>query len=429
MRPLLLLVLFVVAAVPASARGDAGDGGLEADAGLVATQDAGAQDAGAEAPAIVLDAGAAAVPVADAGVTVTVTAAQPAAPVLRVAEVAASTQVGGYAELTYNRPGDQTPVVDFRRFVLFLGHDFDAHFRVYSELEVEHAVSSASDQGEVEVEQAYADYLHREAFNLRAGLVLMPVGIINQLHEPPTFNGVDRPLVDTEIIPSTWREPAIGAWGRFLDDFRYQVYLVDGMRAAGFTARGIREGHQEGQLARARSGAVVARLDYQPLNVLALGLSGYAGSANQGELPDGAGRLNLGELDLRFDWRGLALRGEVAALHVARADLIPTSDGSPVGSTQYGLYLEAGYDLMPLLRPGTEARLVLYGRYQRVDTQAHVEGNLPAADASEVQVFEGGLTFRPIPELALKADVRQLGHPLAPDADLTYLDLGLGWMF
>jgi hypothetical protein len=425
MRTLVSLLVLLAAAGVANAD----DGGEPQDAGLATPLDAGALaevDAGSALDAGPLDGGS----IAPAPVSAAALPPEPALPAHLVA-LTSSTQLGGYAELTYNRLGDQAPIIDLRRFVLSVAHDFDAHLRVYTELEVEHAVTSGKDQGEVEVEQAYAEYLHRDWLNLRAGLVLMPVGIINQQHEPPTFHGVDRPLVDTAVIPSTWREPGVGAWGRVAEDFRYQVYLVDGMRGSGFTAGGIREGHQEGQLARARSGALVARVDFQPLNTLDVGLSGYAGSANQGELPEGAGRLTLGELDLRFDWRGLVLRGEVAALHVTRADLIPVEgrDGPPVGSTQYGLYAEVGYDVMPLLRCGCDWQLVVYVRYQRVDTQAHVEGPLRPDDAAEVQIFEGGVTFRPIPELALKGDVRRISHPIVSGADLTALDLGLGWMF
>ena len=120
---------------------------------------------------------------------------------------------GGYGELTLNAPGkyvlDSPPeaTIDLRRFVLFFGHNFSDRLRFYSELEVEHAVSSAGDRGEAEVEQAYIDGLLSRRVSLRGGLMIVPVGIINVYHEPPTFNGVDRPAVDTYVIPTTWREP------------------------------------------------------------------------------------------------------------------------------------------------------------------------------------------------------------------------------
>src|SRR5262249_28508937 len=98
---------------------------------------------------------------------------------------------GGYGEITLNAPSNGDAVVDFRRFVLFFGHDFNERIRFYSEVEVEHAVASATDLGEAEIEQGYLDGLFNKHFNLRGGLVIMPMGIVNVYHEPPSFNGVD----------------------------------------------------------------------------------------------------------------------------------------------------------------------------------------------------------------------------------------------
>jgi hypothetical protein len=112
---------------------------------------------------------------------------------------------GGYGELTLNVPSNAPGVVDLRRFVLFFGHNFTDRIRFYSEFEVEHAVASSTDKGEAEVEQAYLDGLLSRRLNLRGGLILMPMGIVNVYHEPPSFNGVDRPDVDQFVIPSTWR--------------------------------------------------------------------------------------------------------------------------------------------------------------------------------------------------------------------------------
>ena len=146
------------------------------------------------------------------------------------------TAIGGYGELTLNAPSNAPAVVDLRRFVLYVGHNFNEHLRFYSEVEVEHAIASSSDQGEVEIEQAYLDGLFGRRLNLRGGLIIMPVGIINVYHEPPTFNGVDRPDVDVLIIPSTWREPGFGIFGELATGLNYQLYLVNGFNASGFSA-------------------------------------------------------------------------------------------------------------------------------------------------------------------------------------------------
>src|SRR5215831_20189853 len=112
--------------------------------------------------------------------------APPLAPVLPPAGQVApapelgGTAIGGYGELTYNKLEGTPAIVDLRRLVLYVGHRFSDRFRFVSEIEVEHAVSSADDRGEVEIEQAYLDWSISPRLNLRGGLVLMPVGIINQ---------------------------------------------------------------------------------------------------------------------------------------------------------------------------------------------------------------------------------------------------------
>src|SRR5450432_2642655 len=185
---------------------------------------------------------------------------------LRREAAASPTAIGGYGELTLNAPSNSPAVIDLRRLVLFVGHNFSDRIRFYSELEVEHAVASSDDRGEFEVEQAYLDGLFSRHFNLRAGLIIMPVGIINVYHEPPTFNGVDRPDVDTLVIPSTWREAGFGIFGELAPALSYQLYVVSSFDANRFTAEaGIREGHQEAQLASASDYGAVLRLTYEPV--------------------------------------------------------------------------------------------------------------------------------------------------------------------
>ena len=270
------------------------------------------------------------------------------------------TAVGGYGELTLNAPSNAPAVVDLRRFVLFVGHNFTDRIRFYSEVEVEHAVSSAEDAGEVEIEQAYVDGLLSRRLNLRAGLILMPVGIINIYHEPPTFNGVDRPEVDTLIIPSTWREPGFGIFGELTTGVAYQLYLINGLNANGFTAEtAVADGHQEGMLAAARDFGAVGRLTYEPMLATILGVSGYfATSGNSLRATVGNVPVGLWEIDARTRYRGFTARaefamlfiGETAALNQALAANDPTVS-LPVAKRSQGGYLEAGYDMMRLLLP------------------------------------------------------------------------------
>ena len=172
--------------------------------------------------------------------------------------------VAGYMDFHLNKDAGQPFRPDFHRFVLLFGHSFSDRIKFWSELEVEHAlVEGGEESGEVALEQAYLDFLIKPAFNLRAGMMLTPVGIINERHEPPAFNGVERPFVETVIIPTTWRELGFGFTGDLGRGFRYRAYLTSSLDASRFDAEtGISNGRTAGFDASFRNPAKVARLEY-----------------------------------------------------------------------------------------------------------------------------------------------------------------------
>lgn len=357
---------------------------------------------------------------------------------IRQLSAPSATAIGGYGELTLNAPAVAPSVVDLRRLVLFVGHNFTDRLRFYSELEVEHAVSSADDRGEFEVEQAYLDGLFNRHFNLRGGLIIMPVGIINVYHEPPTFNGVDRPEVDTLVIPSTWREAGFGAFGEITTGLSYQVYAVTGFNANGFTAEsGIAEGHQEAQLAYAGDAGLVARLTYEPRLATILGLSGYAATSGN-TLRDTVGRVPLGliEADARTRFRGFTARaelaflfiGDTAALNQALLSGTPDQMGAgPVASQLKGGYLEAAYDLLRLAAPSSNQSLTVFFRFDYANTQAAVAAGFTANPAFVRYAETAGLVYRPIPEIALKGDYRR--HEFGAGPSYNELAAAITWMF
>jgi hypothetical protein len=348
----------------------------------------------------------------------------------------AGTAVGGYGELTLNAPSNGPAIVDLRRFVLFVGHNFTDRIRFYSEVEVEHAVASSEDPGEIEIEQAYLDGLVSRWVNLRAGLILMPVGIINIYHEPPTFNGVDRPLVDTLIIPSTWREPGLGIFGELATGLAYQLYLINGFNANGFTAEAaVADGHQEGMLAAARDFGAVGRLSYEPILATVFGASGYyATSGNSLRSTVGSVPVGMFELDARTRYQGFTARaelamlfiGDTAALNTALEAAEPTTS-LPVAKRSQGGYLEAGYDLMRLIAPSIDHSVTLFGRYDYANTQASVVAPRVADQTLIRHIFTAGLVYRPIPHIALKGDYRR--HWFGAGPGFNELAAALAWMF
>lgn len=352
---------------------------------------------------------------------------------------------GGYGELTLNVPGkylldpSDHAVVDLRRFVLFFGHNFTDRLRFYSEVEVEHAISSASDHGEAEIEQAYLDGLLDRRFNLRGGLINIPVGIVNVYHEPPTLNGVDRPAVDLYVVPTTWREAGVGVFGEIIQGLRYQAYLVNGFNANGFTAAAaIRDGHQEAQLARASDFGGVVRLDWEPRLGTVVGASGYRATSGN-SLTDAVGKVpvTLLEVDARTRRGGFSARaqiavlfiGDAAALDAARRDATPpgTRVPDPVSAQARGGYLEAGYDLLGLVSPGNPQSVTLFGRFDYVDTQADVPAGFTANPALRRTIYTAGLVYRPVLEVALKLDYRR--HTFDAGEGRNEVASAITWMF
>ena len=333
---------------------------------------------------------------------------------------------GAYGEAFLIHEGDSTEA-NLERFVLFFGHSFTDWARLYSEVEIE-------DAKEVEVEQAYIELNPFRRIGLRAGLVLVPVGLVNLLHEPPTFNGVERPTVDQIIVPTTWREIGLGIFGELTEGLQYQLYVMNGLNAAGFSgATGIRGGRGEGSEARSRDPAVTARLDYGGILGFNVGASFYYGQADQGEAALDGVRVAIVEADARYARYGLRLRGEYARIFIRDAekvtDFLRAADPSAeaVGSAQQGFYLEGGYDLFHLAGR-SDQQLVPFVRYENANTHASL-ANVPNPGTSDAQQFvTAGLTYLPHPQIALKFDYRRrLEDP--PQGEKNRYSFGIGFMF
>ncbi|HEX7253804.1 MAG TPA: hypothetical protein VF376_13055 [Thermoanaerobaculia bacterium] len=350
--------------------------------------------------------------------------------------------IGGYGESLYQNfaqknqigePSSQTDQATQLRAVVYLGYKFDEHFLFNSELEYANAVVASDKNGEAEVEFAYLDYLHSRAANARAGLVLIPMGLVNQLHEPTTFLGARRPDVEQIIIPSTWRELGLGGYGQS-GPFSYYGYLVNGLNAARYSAEGIGEGSQEGSEALARNWAFTGRLDYTGTPGLLVGVSFFTGDAGQGHVtPSGVSvKAPTTVWDAHVDWRwqGLWLRGLYAGSHVGQADLVNQLNGfvgdESVGSRQEGWYLQGAFDVLSLW-PGSRMGLLPYVRYEQYDTQASVPTGYERNPANDIHELTLGLAFKPIDQLVLKVDWQERRD--AAQTGVNQWNFALGYIF
>jgi hypothetical protein len=347
------------------------------------------------------------------------------------------TTIGGYGEVHYtNATGPDTPgEVNVRRFVLYLAHSFSERLAFRSELEVEDTkVEGGEEGGEVALEQLYLDYTLSPAAIIRAGLVLPPIGIINETHEPPTFNGVERPAFDRDVIPSTWRDIGVGLVGALpgSSGVSYRVYFLNGLVASGFSAdAGIRGGRQEGKEASFANPSLTGRLEWARPGLRLGGSFWYGGSANQ-DPALGTGTFDnavaLVSADARYEVGPFMFRGVVANVSIADADLIDAAYGSGVGSRIAGGYVEGAYNLLGTLAPASAQQLNAFVRHERYNTQAGVPSGVTRDDALARRVTTFGLSYKPVYNVVFKGDY-QLRRNRAGVGEDEQLSLGVGYQF
>ncbi len=365
---------------------------------------------------------------------------------------AANTTVSSYGEIGYSRPTKQVGAsnTDVQRAVIGMQHRFDDRTKMVAEWEWEHAITSADDSGESEVEQLWVEREFDNGVKGRAGLFLMPVGLLNQTHEPTAYYGVYRPDTDTKIIPSTWREVGLGANGDLADGLNWDVALTTAPNLANWDAgsteardRGpLQSIHGEGQFAAARTFGGVAALNWRGVPGLWLGgsvvydnigqsQSGFAGNGSTMLMVEGHARYQRGGLDLAAE----AVRGQING--ATRFDqLLATGDfESPtlVPHLFYGGYVQAAYR-MPV---GVDYSLVPFVRYEVLNTAAGF-GSLPASSGGvkspDEKILTMGASLNVGEGIVLKADYRDYRLHKLPDTDEHFtlgnsLNLGLGFAF
>ena len=341
--------------------------------------------------------------------------------------------LSGYMDFHFNKERSEPGQLDFHRFVLLFGHSFSERIKFWSELEVEHAfVEGGEEKGEVELEQAYLDFLIKPYFNLRAGMLLAPVGIINERHEPPAFNGVERPFVETFIIPTTWFDAGFGATGEFGNGFRYRAYLMSGLDASQFDAElGLGNGRQHGFRSSFRNPAKTARVEYSGLRRLTLGLSGYSGYAGF-NLRSVNPRVDIVSFDGRYSTGRLDFRGLFARSYVSRARelnfALQRDRGSlpNIARQMQGYYMEPAVHVLPrrFRHDG-----VVFARYERFNTQYRMPQGFQPLPQFDRSAWVIGATYKPNADVALKFDYVFNRNASSVVRARDAVNVGIGWWF
>lgn len=358
--------------------------------------------------------------------------------------------IGGYGEVHYNQVLDKSKrtngTLDVHRMVLFFGYNFSKKTQFVTEVEMEYA-------NELWVEQMFVQHKLTDFMNVKAGLLLIPMGIINEFHEPTTFNGVERPLIDNKIAPSTWREVGIGFSGNILPaSLKYQVYMVNGASSYDGTSglfngsNGIRSGRQKGTKSYISTPNFTGKIDYYGIRGLNIGLAGYFGKS-QSKLYNNLDATNttlvakadssvvgmsmLG-LDARYNYKGLELRGQAYYTSFSNTEQYnkftrKSGKFNDLGESMMGYYIEAGYNVLRLF-PEAKMELVPFVRYQDYNMHLTVNANQTAKKDYAGSVVTTGLTLRLAKGVVAKADV-DFAKTEALTKSVATINAGIGVMF
>ncbi|OKS87577.1 hypothetical protein [Mucilaginibacter polytrichastri] len=331
-----------------------------------------------------------------------------------------STTIGGYGNAFYQRNSNLgTARADLERGVLFFGHKFNSQISFFSELEIEDAkVAGGQNGGEVSFEQAYLKFNLNANQYIVAGLFIPRIGILNENHLPNTFNGNERNYVETFIIPATWRELGVSLYGSLNRlPINYTIGIMNGLSSAAFThGTGLIDGRFEGRNASANNLAVTASLQYYAGNFKAQ-LSGYYGGtigaskrkADSLGLSSGlfAVPVALGEADVQYAHNGFSAKVLGTIVSIKDAASINRAYANNTPETEYGAYAELGYDLLyKLIRHSHPQQLILFVRDEKLDMNSKIPSNGITDGTLDQNYVVTGLTYLPIRNIALKADVR-----------------------
>lgn len=357
--------------------------------------------------------------------------------------------IGGYAQIDYNQPfGSDTRYngeLDIHRLVMLFGYNFSERTSFVTEIEFEHVT-------EVYIEQAFLQHRITDGINFRGGLMLIPMGIINEFHEPTTYNGVERPVIDSYLAPTTWREIGFGFTGVLLGpSIKYQAYLVNGFNSYNGNGMlggsgGFRKGRQKGAESIISHPNFTFKTEYFGLRGLNLGVSGYFGNTSS-SLYNGITRSDEGAvaradssivgiamagLDGRFTRGGLSLRGQLYYTIISNSERYNSFTGetgtpNDLGSHMSGYYIEASYNLLRGIE-STGYELTPFIRYSNYNTHHRVDESLTANSSYHKTIITAGAGLKLSNGAVLKCDIQLLKPESAGSFSKTF-NAGIGVMF
>lgn len=352
--------------------------------------------------------------------------------------------IGSYGEAHYNQDIVsgifQNGTADLHRVILFMGYKFTNKLQFFTEIEFEHV-------SELFVEQAYINYSVNSALNVKAGVILIPMGYVNEFHEPTLFNGVERPGVDKYIIPSTWQELGIGLHGIVKRaNIKYQIYAVNGLNGYNSGAvlsgkNGLRGARQKGAEGIARTPSVTGKLTFYGLNGLRLGVSGYYGNTESTKY-DGLARtdtpaiqqadstsvgVGMAAINAQYTLGKLQLTAVGSVTSISNSSAYNSYTGANLGKEIMGYYGEIAYRFNTK-KDADYPKLIPFVRYENFDTHNKVESNITRNDSYKREILTAGIGFQLTAGTIFKTDYQWVKNGANPKPTSVF-NLGFGYWF
>ncbi len=350
--------------------------------------------------------------------------------------------LGAYGEVHFEQPfGNNTKYngeMDAERMVLLFGYKFDSKTSFITEIEIEHIK-------EVYLEQAFMNYQAKPWLNVQAGLLLIPMGIMNEYHEPTIFNGVNRPQIANALYPSTWREIGAGFAGNLPNAaLRYQLYAINGPMSYDGAAKlsgdkPLRGARQKGAQVTMTSPDLSAKVNYYGLKGFDIGLATYLGST-ESTLFNNVEKSNtqalnradssiigvrmLG-LDFRYQQKNLQGKGELFYSQFTNTTEYNTFSGKDLGSSMFGYYAEVGYNISSIVN--WEKNLVPFIRYSQYNTHQSVTPEMSVNAKYDRTVLTAGFSYFLNSSFVIKADYQNFTN--ASGSNDHQFNSGIGFWF
>lgn len=324
--------------------------------------------------------------------------------------------LGGYGELHYNSlktsDNQSSNILDFHRFVIFVGYNWNEKWSFKSEVEIEHNFVS-NGHGELELEQAYVNYHHADYLGFQAGVLLPSIGLLNEFHEPPLFFGVERPDYSNRIIPTTWFGNGLALYGVY-NGFDYKITIMEGLNSDNFVySSGIREGRQKGFKSNAENLLYNFRLNYLDIPGLLIGTSFTYNRAkgDTSEVP-----LTIIELHAKYEENNIYSVFEIGNINY----------NDRIIKSSFGYYFDLGYNIASIL--GWQTKLIPFVRYSDTNPVATINNNSTLKELYHYEQWMIGLSIKPLDQVVFKLDYSNRKRKI--DNQKTDLfNIGVGYMF